>query len=107
MNELITVKDGTALLSSEASAQIADFERAVKEIKEKEDALKEAIKKEMEEKGIIKLDTDDLAITYIAESDRERFDSKKFRSENPREYDKFVTISTVKPSIRIKLKGDK
>ena len=75
-----------------------------KEIKAKEDELKKAILTEMESKGIIKLETDELTISYVASTDRETFDSKKLRADNPDLYDEYIRMSTVKPSIRIKLK---
>ena len=103
--ELITIKDGTPILSAEIATQITDFERIVKRLKEKEEKLKELILDEMESKGIIKIDTPELAITYVAPTDRERFDSKQLRSECPDVYDAYVTMTPVKASIRVKVKG--
>ena len=104
MNQLIEVRNGNALLASETALQIANFERTMKDLKEKEDALKKAILDEMEAKGIIKVDMDELTITYIAPTDRETFDSKTFKKENPDEYDKYIRLTPVKSSIRIKVK---
>lgn len=104
MNDLIKIENGNAVLDAETSAKIAYFEQTVKGIKAKEDELKAAILKEMEAKGIIKIDTPEMAINYIASTDRERFDSKAFRKDHPDTYDEYVRISTVKPSIRIKVK---
>ena len=106
MQELIEVKDGTAILRAEIASQIAEFERMVKSIEEREKALKSAILEEMESKGIIKVETDELVITYIAPSDRERFDSKTFRAENPLIYDEYVTMSHVRSSVRVKVKDN-
>ena len=105
-NELITVREGTALLNLGVSARIADFERNIKRLKEAEEELKKAILKEMEEKGIIKLDTPHLLISYIAPTDRESFDSARFRAEYSDLYDDFIKMSPVKASIRIKVKND-
>lgn len=101
MNELITTNGE---LSAETSLKIAEFERQVKEIKKQEDELKKAILAEMENKGIIKLDTPDLAITYVAPTNRETLDTKALKEELPDIYDTYVKISPVKPSIRIRLK---
>ena len=104
MNELITINDGVALLDAETSARIADFERRMKEIKEAEDALKQGILEEMQEKGILKVETEEITISYIAPTDRETFDSKKFKAEHADLYDDYVRMNPVKASVRIKVK---
>lgn len=91
-------------LALSVSQKLAAFERQVKEIQAEEEKLKQAILSAMRQKGIVKVETDDLTITYIAPTDRESFDSKRFREENPNLYDKYVKFSKVKDSIRIKLK---
>ena len=102
--ELIKVYGEAAILDGTTAKHIAEFEKMAKEIKAKEDELKKAILTEMESKGIIKLETDELTISYVASTDRETFDSKKLRADNPDLYDEYIRMSTVKPSIRIKLK---
>ncbi len=102
--ELIKIENGVALLNPETSQKIAEFERQVKAIKEQEDQLKETILNEMKAQNIIKLDTPELSISYIDESFREQFDSKRFKEQNPNLYDEYVKISPVKASIRIKVK---
>ena len=107
MGELIKVENGISILDVETGKQIAEFKRRMKEIEEAEKALKDAIKAEMEAKGIIKLEDDvnGFTITYIASYDKEKFDGKKFRAENPELYDRYTGFSAVKPSIRIDVKG--
>ena len=102
--ELIKVYGEAAILDGTTAKHIAEFEKMAKDIKAKEDELKKAILEEMESKGIIKLETDELTISYVAATDRETFDSKKLRTDNPDLYDEYIRMSTVKPSIRIKLK---
>ena len=104
MNELIVIKDGVALLDAETSAKIAEFERKLKEIKEAEDELKKSILKEMETKKIIKIETEEMTISYIASSDRENFDTKRFKFDHEDMYDEYVKMTPVKSSVRIKLK---
>ena len=101
--ELIKVENGIGILNAEVSKNIAKFEKTIKEIKEKEE-LKQNILTEMENKNILKLETDDLTITYIAPAERETFDSKRFREDNPDLYDEYVKFSPVKSSIRVKVK---
>lgn len=104
MNDLITIKDGNALLDVETSAKIAEFERKMKEIKEAEDALKQGILKEMEQKGILKVETGEMTISYVAPTDRETFDSKRFKFDHPDMFDEYVKLTPVKSSVRIKVK---
>lgn len=103
--ELIKIENDVALLDAGVSAKIADFERQMKALKDQEDNLKKAILEEMEEKGIINIETDDLLISYVASTDREKFNTRKFRLINPDIYDEYVSMIPVKSSIRIKLKG--
>ena len=102
--ELIKIEKETALLNPETAEKIVRFETAMKRLKEQEDELKQAILAEMEAKNIIKLETDELAINYIATTDRETFDSKTFRSEHADLYDEYVKLTPVKASIRVKVK---
>lgn len=104
MNDLITIIDGEAVLDSVISGQIALFEKRLKDIKEAEDEIKQRILEEMEKKGIIKISTETMSISYVAPSDRETFDSKKFKKDHADLFDEYVRMSPVKSSIRIKLK---
>lgn len=104
MSELIKVENGMTILDMEAQRQIMAFEHQMKAIKAKEDELRRRIIEEMEAKGIIKLEADDLSITYKAAYDRERFSAKRLRQDHPDIYDEYVTITTVKPSILIKVR---
>ena len=104
MGELIKIESGTAILDAEAVRKIAEFEDAMKKLKQAEDKLKAEILSEMEEKGILKIENETMTISYIGATGRETFNSKKFRADNPDLYDEYVTISPVKSSIRIKVK---
>jgi hypothetical protein len=102
--ELIKVENDIAILDPQVSEDIANFETQMKALAEKEEELKTAILNEMESKGIIKVETDTLAITYIAPTDRETFDKKTFREEHPDLYDEYISMSPVKSCIKIKVK---
>ena len=58
----------------------------------------------MEENGILKLETNAVAITYVAPTTRETLDTKELRKDFPEVYDAYAKISPVKASIRIKVK---
>ena len=107
MNELITIKDGATILDTKVAVQIAEFERKAKEIEEAEKALRDQILAEMEQKNIKSIETEDLMISYKASYDRESFQTKQLREDDPDLYDRYIKISTVKASVSIKLKEDK
>lgn len=102
--ELITKDNNSVQLNSEISLKIANFEKQVKAIKEAEDKLKAQILEQMEKHNITKLDTQELTITYVAPTYRETFDSKKLRADDEELYNKYISLSSIKSSIRIKVK---
>lgn len=102
--ELISLENNRILLNEDISKEIAEFETQIKELKAKEDELKKALLNEMEEKNILKVENDDITITYVAPTDRESFNSKKFREDYSDLYDEYVEIKPVSSSIRIKVK---
>lgn len=103
-NQPILIVGDKFLLNPKVSEQIAIFEKQAKEIKELQDKLKASLLSAMEELGIVKLDTEELTITYVAETYRESFDSKALKEEDEATYNKYIKISPVKSSIRIKVK---
>ena len=107
MNELITIKDGATILDTKVAEQIAEFERKAKEIEDAEKALREQILSEMEQKNIKSIETDALLISFKQSYDRENFDKKKFKEDNPDLYDNYISMTTVKASVSIKLKESK
>lgn len=104
MEELIVVQNDIALLNIDASKTIIEIENQIKYLKEKEELIKQVVLEEMERKNIFKLEDDSLMINYIAPSNREIFDSKKFKKEHQDLYDEYIKISPVKSSVRIKIK---
>lgn len=107
MNEQIMTIDnatGLAVLDGEIASKIATYERTIKALKEEEDQLKAAILSAMEAYSVIKLETGDVAINYVAQTDRETFDSKAFKADFPDLYDGYIKMTPVKASLRVKVK---
>ena len=104
MADMEVLVRGRAELNPSISKQIATFERQIKALQQQEDELKAAILNAMEYRGIISLETDDLKISYVAATDRESFDKKRFRADHPELHDEYVTMTPVRSSIRIKVK---
>lgn len=95
-------KDGN--LSEEIVKKLVKFEKQAKKIKEQEDQIKQAILDAMQKYGVLKLENDLLSITYVGATTRESFDSKSFKKDYEDLYNKYINISPVKPSIRVKIK---
>ena len=102
--EYLVNNGNNLVLKEDISKQIAYLETIAKQVKEAQEEIKTGILKEMEEKNIIKLETNELIITYVAETYRETFDSKTLKAEDEKLYNKYVKISPVKSSVRIKVK---
>lgn len=100
----LTVKNDTAVISKEVCEQIVALEKQAKEIKDKQKEMQTALCEAMGRYGVKKIDNDIFTLTYVAEHDTERFDSKAFKEENPDIYDMYVKITKTSPSVRIKLK---
>lgn len=104
MNNIIERSGSDVTFSKEVCERIISIEKQAKEIKRQQDNMKAEILDAMQKNGVIKIDNEFLKIAFIPEHDAEKFDSKKFKEENPDVYDLYAKISKVKPSIRITVK---
>lgn len=104
MNDIIERTGSDVTFSKEVCERIISLEKQAKEIKKQQDSMKKEILDAMQKYGVLKLDNEFLKIAFVPEHDAERFDSKKFKEENPDVYDLYAKISKVKPSIRITVK---
>lgn len=104
MKELMEIKNGEAILTSEAADRIAHIERVIKDLTERYSEIKKTLLEEMERHDVIKIETEELTINRIEATTRETFDSKALRKDDPDTFDKYVRITPVKSSIRIKVR---
>ena len=104
MNNIIERVGADVTFSEEVCEKIISLEKQAKEIKKQQDIMKSEILEAMQKNGVIKIDNEFLKIAFVPEHDAEKFDSKKFKEENPDIYDLYAKISKVKPSIRITVK---
>lgn len=100
--EIIKVENGY-VLDKQSLDQIKEVEKLAKSLKAKQDAIKAELLKVMEDNNIVKFENEDLLINYISPTQRETFDSKQLKADNPDLYDLYVKLSEVKASVRIKL----
>ena len=104
MNNIIERNGSYVTFSAEVCEKIISLEKQAKEIKKQQDSMRNEILDAMQKHDIIKIENEFLKIALIPEHDAEKFDSKKFKEENPDVYDLYAKISKVKPSIRITVK---
>ena len=104
MNNIIERTGSDVTFSEEVCEKIVSLEKQAKEIKRQQESMKAEILDAMQKYGVLKIENEMLKIAYISEHDAEKFDSKKFKEENPDVYDMYAKISKVKPSIRITVK---
>ena len=69
--------------------------------------IREQIKQEMEKRGITALEIGEISVTYVGPGKRKKFDTERFKSENGQMYERYITETDVKSSIRIKVNGEK
>lgn len=102
--DLIKLDEQALMLEPQESEYIADLLVRYNNVNEELNNIKAGLQAFMERSNIKKLETDELVITYIAETYRETFNSRAFRKDHEELYNDYIDISTVKPSVRIKLK---
>lgn len=103
MNNLIVVNQDKLELVEEGLKQIKKFQKAKLQLDLMEEELKKMFKEKMEETGIDKYESPDktFKVTYVGESVVNTFDSKKFKEENPEEYEKYKKTTTRKAYVKL------
>jgi len=104
MESLIKIEGGIVEASEELVKAALEIKFLEEKLKAKKDALTLTLLEEMRDNEIKRVETPDVIISYVDESERETFDSKKFREDYPDMYDEYVRFSKVKASVRIKAK---
>ena len=104
MTNIIERTGSDVTFSKEVCEKIISLEKQAKEIKQQQDSMKNEILDAMQKYGVLKIDNEFLKIALVPEHDKENFDSKTFKEENPDVYDMYAKITKVKPSIRITVK---
>lgn len=91
-----------------AENKLANIELSYRKAQEKAQEVREQIKKLFEEQNIKSWETPDgkLKVTYIEQNDRISVDNKKLKEQFPQVYSQCQKLTSVKPSIRITVRGD-
>lgn len=104
MTAIVKRESNDLILAPELESKLIELTEAKKKIEEAEKELKEQIKAEMEKAKITQLKTDRVTISWKDEYDRESFDSKAFREDDPETYNAYVKFTTVPASISVRVK---
>lgn len=102
MDELMIVDGGLTLQVAE---EIANLEKAFKELEAKEKEIKAKLMEIMEENDIKKIDNDFLTISRVPGSMTEKLDTKALKEELPDIYDTYVKMSPRAGYLKITVKG--
>lgn len=84
--------------------RLALIKKQMEELEKEESELKASIMESMKTNGLDKIESDIIDITYVAPFERETFDSKKFKVDNPEMYEAYKRMSKVSESLKIKVK---
>ena len=91
-------------LDNSTLTRLAEVTKLLEELKAEQDELKAEVMGVMKNGGVNKIDTDKIVVTYVAPSERENFDSKRLKEEDPDTYKKYTRISQVTESLKLKVK---
>lgn len=83
---------------------IVNITKQKEELDKQEKIMKEKLLQVMEREGIKSFENERIKITFVPETTRESFDSKKMKEEHPTIASHYIKTSKVSASIRIKVK---
>ena len=102
MNDIKVIDNGALEVS--VKERLLELTRQEKAIKEEKEALTASLLQAMEANNVVKIDSEEITVTYIAPTYKESFDSKALKADDEATYNKYIKISPVKASIRVKVK---
>jgi len=98
------VKTDTDLIATRLVSEIGEITKEIKRLQDLESEFRSKVEKLFEDYGVEVWETDLFKISYSKAYERELFDSKKFKEENPDLFEKYKKTSRVKQSVKIKIK---
>ena len=101
-NKLINVNENQIELTNEGIKFIKKIQKAKLELEKMESELKAQFLDKMETNGIKNFVSNDgtFKVTYVAETTSKKFDSKRFKEEQPDLYNEYLKESTTKSYVR-------
>ena len=119
-NKLIPIKELGSLtqktltrdivISQDFNEQYANLLNYIKQLEDLktlvDNQMKPILEQEYIKTGNASIESTGCRITYVPESTRETFDSKKFKEQQPELYKQFIKVSPTSASLRVKIKGN-
>lgn len=99
------VDSDTLQINKKIVSALVDFEKRIKELEVQKDKIRSAILEAMEKNDIDKFENDEILISYVKKSQRDTFESKRFKDDHPDFYEDYVKKTDVSASVKIKIKG--
>lgn len=101
---IVQEKEDLIKLHEQVFTAVANLENQASEILKSRSEVQEQLKVAMRDNGVNKFENDLLAITYVAPYDKTTLDVKALKEAYPVVYDAYLRTTSVKDSIRIKIK---
>lgn len=100
-------ENGEYVLKKEIEGKIIQLQDSINILSEELNGIKAELLQEIEEhikqEHEINYKKSNVKITYTIPTTKETFDSKKFKSDYPELYNKYIKISDIKSSLRLKI----
>lgn len=103
----ITTVNSTRLMSVQAVQMLVDMQEELDYLEERSKQVKEALKDTMIANGVSVWDAGRLRATVTPTTQSKQFDSKKFQTDYPELYPKYLKLVEKKASIRITIRKEK
>ena len=100
----LIVRDNQLAELLDAEAIIVAAKQRIEEAEAIKKRISEAVLKAMEENAVTSFSTDKLNFTYVSGYEKSTFDTKRFKSAHPDEYEKWSKKTTVAPTVKITLR---
>jgi predicted phage-related endonuclease len=104
--ELATINSKQLEVQSKISQATAQFQGELKSLQEQDRKLRDVIAEAMERNGTKSYEDDYVKLTLRSATERHGLDTKRLKEEEPEVYAKYETITPVKGSVTIKVKGE-
>lgn len=104
--ELSVISQKQLEVQSKISQVTAQFQSELKTLQENDRKLRDIIVEAMERNGTQSYEDDYVKLTLRKPTERHGLDTKRLKEEEPEIYQKYETITPVKGSVTIKVKGE-
>jgi predicted phage-related endonuclease len=104
VKRLTKTQSELATVEAEILQATAALQQRKQELIEKDNEVRSAIKEAMIKNNVKKFDSDNLTITLVAASERKSLDTARIKEEEPDVYERYLKVTPVAASVRIKVK---